>query len=184
MNIIEELTLLRKAERVMGRIADGLLGTDREVLEAMVDAYANTILLLLESELPADVMRESEPADDLTTAYMAGYERVRDTLIPPPDPPQVTQCAETADQAPEPETIPEPYRTHTPPDDQDDPDDDPDGVEVDIDLDEPDAVLGVRNCNDLDALREALRRETGSQTPRKGLVTAIERRIRRLERAL
>jgi hypothetical protein len=97
MNLIEELTLLRRAERVMGRIGDGLLGSDRDVLEAVVDAYADTILLVLESEMPPGTLK-AEPVtakthDDLTVAYMAGFERGRDSVLPPVDR-QVTQTVE------------------------------------------------------------------------------------------
>ena len=41
---------------------------------------------------------------------------------------------------------------------------------------------GVCECNDLDVLREAQRRELSKPYPRKGLLVSIERRIRRLEK--
>ena len=50
MNITEELALLRKAERALGGIGDSITPEDFETLEQVIDAYANTILLLVESE--------------------------------------------------------------------------------------------------------------------------------------
>jgi hypothetical protein len=92
--------------------------------------------------------------DDLTVAYMAGYERGRDQFAPqlhvpdsavedyapggPLNPDSIWQSepqVTPADPDPEPETIPEPDQSHTPPEDQGD------APEVEIDLsDEPGPV--------------------------------------------